>query len=273
MVSHIVSSAYADLEKTVKLAFTTPCLYPTADRVHFLHDSCKRWGVDLHIHGVGMQFLNWGIMTRDHTVPHLKELLDSGYTHVLYMDGIDSLLVAGENEIIAEYKRYGSPSFLCGTQLFLWPENLADTFSSRSPWKYPNAGSWIGELPYLIETWERLATDHSECGLDWNPQSWLVRAWDDKLGVLDEDCRLFQVIDRIDVYFKESPIIFHGDRVANNLTFSLPCVLHFPGGYADPNTGRDYRMGPVFKQLFGDNQHGKTILTIQDENVSFEEVL
>lgn len=227
----------------MKLAFITSALYPTRERVHFLDDSCKRQGIELLPHGIGEQFTTWRNMMLYYALPHIKQLHDQGYTHVLYMDGVDSLVLASEAEIVCKYAEMGSPSILFSAQTIRFPPGeIGNFYPSQGPWRFPNAGQWIAETRYAMEMWDSIAREHDT---DENPQGWVCNSWPIAEAKLDSGCRIFQAIED-----REDFIAYAPKRVFNCATKYYPCVLHFPGGYADPETGRDWKVRPWVERIW-----------------------
>ena len=222
----------------MNLAVIAPCVYPSLGKVHYLHDSCKRYGVDIKFHGVGQPYADWRSMLVRYTLPHMRELLGEGYSHVLYMDGIDSLFVAGTAEIVAKYERTGAPSILFSGDSDI-PLSHSENWIGKAPWKYPNAGGYIGILSSIISLWERLSEQNPDEG---NYQRWVEQCGFERISI-DHDCLIFQNMDG------HPSVMPNGCRVLNAVTATYPCILHFRGGYCDPETGRDERMKPWVEAL------------------------
>lgn len=206
----------------MKLVVTCPALYPSRERIRFLDDSARRFGIELRPHGIGQQFVDWRTMLMEHTLPAFRQYVAEGYTHVLYVDGNDSLFVHGMDDILDGYAWYSNPRCLMS----------ADKGSS-----WLNAGGYMGELDFIIPMWEGLYDLYGADDGDY--QNWVVKGLDrlrPRLR-LDDDYNLFEPIDDLK------------DRVYG----SRPSVLHFRGGYSDPVTGRDERIAPVVRELWGDD--------------------
>ena len=223
----------------MKLAVITPCLYPSQERIHLLLESAYRNNVKLIPYGVGCQFVDWKNMMMEHTIPAMMRREREGCTHVLYVDGIDSIFVSGIEEIVAKYERLGSPSCLMSGDPDR-PHFNTFGFLGRKPWAYLNAGGFIGKISHFVPIAEFLAQKYSD---DADYQNWFIREWPIEGFSLDYDCSIFQSMNG-EPYLR--PI---GNRLFNAVTGTVPSILHFRGGYCDPETGRESRIIPVLKEM------------------------
>jgi hypothetical protein len=210
--------------------------------IHYLVESCERQGIDLIPHGVGKVFAGWANTMYFHTLEAMREFLAEEYTHVLQVDGVDSIIICPLSEIIAKYVSYGAPPCLMSSDCEAYPPHLCTTFTGDMRWKYLNAGCFITEIQYYLELIEKL---HALYPNEGNNQAWLVQQWPIDGMVLDHSCDVFQSMDHT-VQYEISC-----GRLINTETGGRPCVLHFRGGYSSPENGRDDRMTPVVEQLYG----------------------
>lgn len=234
----------------MKLAVITACLYPDTKPIHYLQASCDRQGIKLIPHGVGVAFGGWAQTLISTTVPAMRDLQREGYTHVLYTDGSDSIIIAEQDEILARYLRFGLPLCLMSADSECFPDcpNANERFTGPLPWRYVNGGGYIGEIEFIVSMWTRLAQKYDGDG---NHQSWLVQEWPIDGLLLDHGCGIFQVMDGNPKLYLNGT--FRQERRLLNLVSpSYPSVLHFRGGYSDPVTGRDERIEPVWRQLYGE---------------------
>lgn len=201
----------------MKLVVTCPALYPTRERIHFLDDSARRFGIELKPHGLGQQFVDWRHMLMESTLPAFRQYASEGATHVLYVDGNDSLFVKGLDTIVERYTAYRQPRCL---------------MSADQGTNFLNAGGYMGELDFIIPMWEALYERYGADDGDY--QNWVIQSFP-RLSprlVLDDAGAVFEPVD------EEHPVCDG-------------CVLHFRGGYSDPVTGRDERIAPVVRELWG----------------------
>lgn len=209
----------------MKLVVTCPALYPTRERIHFLDDSARRFGIELRPHGLGQQFVDWRHMLMEHTLPAFREFAREGATHVLYVDGCDSLFIDSQEAILARYHSYGAPHWFMS----------ADEGQNNL-----NAGGYIGELAWIIPCWETLYKMFGHEDGDY--QNWVIKRQRECGIILDNHADIFLPIDSIEEAINVGTLP-RGDTEA--------CVLHFRGGYSDPVTGRDERIAPVVRELWG----------------------
>lgn len=217
----------------MNLAVITPCIYPSTNRISHLTQSCQRYGIELRPHGVGEQFADWRTMLLRHTLPHMRELMGVGFTHVLYVDAIDTIFVATLQEIAAKYELMGSPNMLFSGDSDI-PLSGSENWTMAGPWHFPNAGAYMGIIHSFVDMWERLAEKYPEEG---NYQRWVEQTPFQRIMV-DVNCNIFQSMDG------HPAVMPCGERVINAVTATWPCVLHFRGGYCDPQFGRFSRMRP-----------------------------
>jgi hypothetical protein len=224
----------------VKLAFTSAAYYPAESRhTWMLRESTKRLGIDLRLYGVGEQYTGWAQAKYHGLMVMLDQLKSEGYTHVLYTDGVDSFFREEQEDITVIYNNfYRAPALLLSGEENCWPDDKYRTcFFTNEPYsaRYPCAGQFMGEISYIQEKWPLLAQYEPELGP--NDQAWIHRGVAE--GILTEW--------RVDT----SSFIFQ--NMNGNVTELLwGSVLHFSGGYNDPETGKEERMMPTWKAVWGD---------------------
>lgn len=226
----------------MKLAVITCCAYQNRRMIHFLEESCAKQEIPLIPYAVGEIFQGWSHMMYAMTIPELRMLRADGHTHFLAVDGVDTIIVSCLEEIVGKYERYGSPPCLMSAECEMYPAGGQDLFVGDTRWKYLNAGCYIAEIDYFVDLIERLHAKHSEEG---NYQAWFVREWPIEGVALDVNCKIFQSMPG-DLNYK-----IENGRLFNLETMTVPCILHFRGGYVDPHLGRDERMQPVWDELYG----------------------
>jgi len=222
----------------MRVAVITPCLYPDDQKIRLLVDSVWKYGITLRAYGIGSAFFDWKRMFLEHTLPTMERLqVDEHYTHVLYVDGIDSIFMSGLNEIIAKYERLGSPNILMSADADQ-PAFNTPAFNGKRPWRFLNAGGFLADIELFVFRARWLADKY---GADGDYQNWFVK--DPRYIVLDNDCSIFQSMNG------EPYLLPRCKRVLNAVTGTWPSVLHFRGGYCDPETGRESRILPFLKEI------------------------
>lgn len=226
----------------MNVAVITCCCYESRDRIHYLDDSCKRFGIDLQTHGIGCPFPGFGPSFERYTIPHIESLKDRN-SHVLFIDGSDSLVLSELSEIVYKYERLGSPPCLMSAEMDVPPHKAYKGFTNSPPWKYVNGGGYIAEITFFLSLAKKLI---ASCAQDsGNHQEWFRQEWEHYPWELDWNCHIFQTMNG----YPSVRVV--QDRVVNTVTGTWPCILHFAGGYSDPLTGRDERMKPWVEALNG----------------------
>lgn len=234
----------------MKLMVLTAAVFPTREiamqKLWIFFKSVEKAGVlpeDIIFYGTGRPFPGYRQMCLDWQLDALKAInSDHIYTHVLFSDSWDAFFTAPLAEIIQKYEHLGSPPILCSAYLGLGNESDMSKYEgcfneSLGPYRYPNRGGYIAEIPAIIEAFERMLSQPDLTGddaLEW------YRGWREGWfrPQLDSGCEIFQVTD-------ENLIVPAGmSRPYNITTNSHPCILHLSGGYTSAVYGKDDRMIP-----------------------------
>lgn len=216
---------------TLSLSVLAPAFYPSTYSTRYLVSSAARQGITVQLYGLGQPYRGW----LDVQIHSLRMELDRvRTTHVMYVDGSDTILLSPLREIVDKYVAdLGEPPILASVE--------RDGM---------NAGGILAEVGALKAALDVLA----EVGtFDWadadsNPQT----RWREAIAkgyvdvVFDSKSEIFQVTGNgpLDVV----PDIGQG-RVYNSATETWPCVLHFAGGYSDPQTGKSDQIDPIWSAL------------------------
>lgn len=254
----------------MKLAVLTCAAFPSEGEARrklwiFLR-SCEKFKIDPILYGIGApQFQGYKRMMLDMQLDALVKLglNEAHYTHVLFSDGWDAFFTAPLEEIMAKYVRLGSPSFLASAYIGLGNESdmskYDGCFDETIPYRYPNRGGYLAEIPEAIHAFQRMVDMPHQTGDDcFNWYEGWREGW--FRPTLDSGCEIFQVSDvnaqtvikwdppTVDFRpgMHEVPIEY---RVKNTVTGSYPCILHLSGGYGDPETGKDERLKPWARAL------------------------
>ena len=240
----------------MKLAVMTAAVFPTIDEAQRkLWIFLRSWekfgtGYDLHLFGTGRIFPGYRVMGAEWVLEKLHEL-KNGYSHALFSDSWDAFFCARVEEIEAKYRAMGSPQILVSAYIGLGNESdmssYVGCFDESIPYRFPNRGGWIAEIPAMIEMLERMTKSYPDAGDECFLWYW---AWRENWfrPVLDSNCGIFQVSD-VNASISSTMNLREPARLYNNLTQSRPCILHLSGGYTDPETGKDEALKPWARAL------------------------
>lgn len=235
----------------MRLAVLTCAVFPTVedrDRKLWIYNrSCAKFEIEPMYYGTGRIFPGYKTMMLDWQLEYLKTI-SSSYSHVLYSDSWDCFFCASLEEIISKYEAMGSPAILQSAYIGLGNESdmskYVGCFDETIPYRYPNVGAFMGELPAVIDAFEKLTQMPEQTGDNcFNVYTGWREGW--FRPKLDSECQIFQVSD----VNAAAEMTTHGTRLINTVTKSEPCILHLSGGYTDPNTGKDDRMIPWARAL------------------------
>lgn len=228
----------------MKLMVLTAAVWPTEEiarqKLWIFLRSCKKFGIDPQLYGIGHQFPGYIYMKLDMQLAYLKEHAED-YTHVLYTDGWDAFFTRGLDVIKTKYELMGQPPILSSAYLSLGNASdmtiYAGCFDETLLYRYPNVGGYIGEIPLMIEMFTRMNRNTGDDCFSW------YDAWREGWfrPVLDSQCEIFNVAD-------DHLMVRHG-QLYNGMTCTSPCILHLSGGYTDPVDGKDDRMIPWARRL------------------------
>jgi hypothetical protein len=208
------------------------------------------------VYGGGTQYTG----LRQCKVEKLLELLPViedklGATHILMADSVDTLFVGDMEQIKREYVEMGAPDILFAGEKHCQPRPefegmLHAIIRPTSVWAFPNTGGYIGRIESLKEMWA--AGLRRFGGLE-NDQdivhSMIVDGglWDFQV---DHQCRIWQCEpDDVEVGEIDRAKMSSWRGYRNKVTGMYPHILHFNGGYCDPQTGRLERMKPWADEL------------------------
>jgi|WetSurMetagenome_2_1015567.scaffolds.fasta_scaffold81019_2 hypothetical protein len=212
--------------------------------------SVERFGYDFKYYGIGEMFRGYRHQKVDLQVEFFEKFDWKEYTHVLYTDVCDCLLLGPPQEIISKYKSMGCPPMLASAshQLANVSDDRYGTIfdGEESIYRYPHVGGYLMEIPLLVESLKRFMAEYSQHGDDcfmW------YDSWRDGWfrPTLDADCEIFQVrSEEVTEIVKPDGIT---PRMFNAVTGSFPCIFHQSGGYFDPVNCRDEEMLVWAKKL------------------------
>ena len=211
------------------------CVFSTGIKP-LLRQSCADHGIELHEYGVGRP---WPGMCVGKITEPLAFLKTRTEKYALFTDGEDSFIVNDEDHIIGEFEANVSRwrPILISAEKNCYPDpELAEQYpESPTPWKYINAGGWMGKREALIMALGELQDSPffgvSDDQLCWH--HWFLRYR--YLADLDSGCEVFQTMAGTDEFIPPG---------MNTLTLSCPSVIHFNG-----RTGMDGRMEQWYERL------------------------
>lgn len=237
----------------MKTLLLTAGVWPTkeqaCEKMWLFMKSCWKYGHRPELYGVGKGFPGYKTMMLDYQYEYLKTI-PSDYTHVLFEDGWDSLMLSDMNEIETKYRTMGSPDMLVSAYFGLG--NVSDMapykgmFDETKYYRYPNRGGYIGRREYVVEMFKQMVKLPRQTGDDCH--NWYDLWASGWRPMLDSRCEIFQVTEE-----HCEVVTIDGDksrpRLMNRKTASLPSICHFSGGYTSSDTGKDERIKPWAEKL------------------------
>ena len=239
--------------KPIKIMYLGIAVWPSweiAERKMWLwRKSIDRFGYRFFYYGVGTQ--HWpGYRKQKVEFPleHLKKHGWGDYTHILYTDCCDCLMLAPMGEIERKYEVMGRPPMLVSGAPVL--ENVDDPSRypainpTKMPFGYPHVGGYLMEAQIYVDYLQLLHDRYLTYG-------------DDCFALYDAitDCSIDPMIDTECLIWmvrgeEQLTIANHGGkRILNTTTMTFPAIWHNSGGYADPVTYRDELMKPMAERL------------------------
>lgn len=258
-----------------KIMVLTPALFDNLDPIWMLVHTAQVHNVPLRPYGCepGVVYRGWIDVKVHRLLAELDKLEQEGFTHMLYMDGRDTMWVGPFDEVLEKYERYGNPKLLMSCQPTVFESyreyynlDLYPTKEQVGEFNLPASPLFMGEVQYIAAClqymlrWPDVATMPDD-----DPAWW--RRFDNeqheelKNGhiVYDHKCMIFQNAGELvqgksqweHVLKFETPS--NGKlqrRLYNTLTYKHPCVLHFDGGYSHALYGKWDRLERFWK-IFG----------------------
>lgn len=197
--------------------FTCNYDIPFVDSV-LLQRSAETLGMELHAYGSG-NFPGFGIGKVRDAITFLQAR-DERYC--LYTDCSDAFIARAD--IMDAYDRVGAPDILLSGETNCYPDadRAGEYPASDSPWKYINAGGWMGERSRVLEALEEIwdFTEDKTCDQRMWTRWFLGFHEAQSRAKIDTVCHVFQT------GFSEGQI---SDKGVNLVTGNSPCVFHFNG--------------------------------------------
>ena len=205
--------------------------------------SCQKFGIgeeSLRFYGIGAtQYTNLFDMRITGVINFLNGNAED-FTHVLVTDVWDVFFASGLDEIIGKYKAAGSPKVLARIDdLQGFCKQAEGTGYTDDKGRAPTSGSYIAEIPYLVEALSKM--QHVEFEDLW---SWIDGY---KQGFFHPTADWNKDI------FQNTPdyweLELRNGRFMNTETGTFPSLFHFGGEYCDPDTGKDYLLRPWVEKI------------------------
>lgn len=200
----------------------------------------KHWGYH-HIQHVDYLWHGWASKL-DFNDRACRELTD--FTHLMYIDARDVVVLAGPDEVMERYFEFGHP-WMYNAEPFIWSPGSfepKDYPTSYVTYRYLNSGAYIAEREHMVEWFDRWLPDGNIPTLPRGDQDWMaarfIEEWPDAI-MLDSGCSLFQCMCGSLVGDDPHCTIEPG-RVVNHITETEPVIIHFNGG--DDITADDRRI-------------------------------
>lgn len=225
----------------IPITVVAPAFYQNpAHATRYLRASAARYGVPIHWYGEGEPYRGW----LDVQLHRLLDVVDRITTpYVLYVDGSDSIFTADLPTIWEKYVRdFRKPDILISHE----PEGinpggiLAATGALHDALAWIGNGTTFGDESNPMIRW-REAVEDQEVMVEPDIKSWIF--------VCNPDNRLrieHQPIDPADPGEGTEPALIYGDIRGTEV---YPCVVHFAGGYTDPEVGKAAIIEPWWKEL------------------------
>lgn len=157
--------------------------------------------------------------------------LPAEYTHLMFIDAADVVLLAGPDEIMERYFGFNHP-WVYAAEPFIWSPDSFQPDDYPTPcvvYRYLNAGASIGEIGHLrhwFNLWPR-PKDLPHGDQDWIAARF-IENYPDAIK-LDTNCELFQCMCGSQVY--PDPYVQVGaGKVYNRVTGTNPLIIHHNGG-------------------------------------------
>lgn len=155
----------------------------------------------------------------------------AGYTHLMFIDCADVVLLAGPDEIMERYFAFGHP-WVYAAEPFIWSPGSFQPEDYPTPdvkYRYLNAGASIGEIEHMRHWLNAWGRPNYIPGGD---QDWMaarfIEGYPDAIK-LDTNCELFQCACGSQV--EPNPHMAVGiGAVHNMVTNTDPLIIHFNGG-------------------------------------------
>ncbi|HBY93300.1 MAG: hypothetical protein M5U01_14875 [Ardenticatenaceae bacterium] len=188
-----------------------------------LQRTCEKFEIDLKVFGRGKSWRGLGWRQRMLYWNLWRYLLK--YDYVLFVDAYDTIVTCPLSEIMSKFLRMDTKLLFAAEVVSfpLAPEQYPPAVSPY-PYKYLNAGGFIGEMRYVARLMTQLRVYLFED--DYYDQLGYAEAFvSGRTAItLDYACEIFQCL-----FFAPDDIEIRGGRITNRVTGSEPCIIHGNG--------------------------------------------
>jgi len=191
-----------------------------------LEQSCRQVGAELVVIGRGAPWFGFGYNKLRALYWFLRSHREECRI-VLYTDGYDTVLAAGLDKILEQFRSLGSP-IVFAAEANCYPGGAGQSEAEYPPaptrYRFLNAGGIIAETEALLAMMERLGAPRiaaRSCDQWW----WAGQYVSGKAQIrLDHECRIFQCLHNA-----TGDVRMAGREPRNLVTGSRPCILHGNG--------------------------------------------
>ncbi|KPK89995.1 MAG: hypothetical protein AMJ88_16800 [Anaerolineae bacterium SM23_ 63] len=158
------------------------------------------------------------------------------FTHLMYVDARDVVVLASEEEVIERWKKFNHP-WVYSAEPFIWSPRSFQPEDYPTPnvvYRYLNSGAYIAERKHLIKWWDLWTNGGRDVpkSLPRGDQDWMAAKFIEHYPEaiqIDTNCDLFQ--SACGSLVEPNPRIgLMPGKVINNTTGTSPLVIHFNGG-------------------------------------------
>lgn len=177
----------------------------------------------------------------------VRKVAEEGiYTHLMFIDGADIVLLDGPDEVMSRYYKLNHP-WVYAAEPHIWSINSFTPEQYPTPdcvYRYINAGASVGYIPHMLH-WVNVWTKdglrpptHLPAGDQDYLAARFIESYSDAMQ-LDHNCELFQCMCG-SLVGDDPRCTMSSGYVRNNTTGSEPIVIHFNGGDDIMSPDRSY---------------------------------
>ena len=162
----------------------------------------------------------------------VRELQDTDYTHLLFVDGADVVPLAPQEVVMERYLEIGHPWLFCAEQN-IWSPGSFEPRDYPTPdvvYRYLNSGIMLGEIEHMArwyDEWEPIPARLKTGDQDWYARKF-IKHFPEAIA-LDTGCKVFQTMCG-SLVGDEPNCLMEPGQVYNRITNTLPVLIHFNGG-------------------------------------------